>query len=292
MPRDVFDPGSGGGGNVTVLGGVTFRGAWLDDFAYKANDLVTMTGGTYIAVGPTTGNNPTTDDGSHWQIFASGIEGPQGPAGPRGDDGDPGPQGPAGEGGGGAEVVTTLPTTDLVDGRNIRLKITDGIYWDLMYDASIVDAYKWVAIATGRKLINGNATASHRTVVANYVPEDYGVLGPTLVVPEDGYYELTIAAEIWVVPTVSGVWEYLLSVTRTDNTLLARIGATEYAQGASVLLAGPTSLSRSEVAGGFATPIALTQGETLKWRHEGSHNVATAMRSRNRLIQLAPMRLG
>jgi len=205
--------------------------------------------------------------------------------------GPEGPQGPPGSASGVPEVVTSIPTTGLVNGRIIRLKVAAGIYWDLMYDESITDAYKWVAVGVARKLANGDYDQINKTMAANYTQTDFGPGGPSLVVPENGYYYITISAEIWVVPTASGVWEYLLYVARADNTILTRLGCTAYASSASALLGGPTSLTRTDVAGFYPTPIALTKGETLKWRHEGSHTAVNGMRSRSRLVELAPQRL-
>ena len=188
-------------------------------------------------------------------------------------------------------MVTSIPNTELVNGRVIRLKVAAGVYWDLMYDESIADAYKWVAVGVARKLTNGDYAQINKTMAANYTQTDFGPGGPSLVVPENGYYDITISAEIWVVPSSSGVWEYLLYVTRLNNTILTRLGCTEFASGPSALLGGPTSLTRTDVAGFYPTPIALTKGETLKWRHEGSHTAVDGMRSRSRLVQLAPQRL-
>ena len=98
--------------------GLTFLGAWNVSTAYKANDVVTAGGSTYLALNTSTSVDPTTDTGTAWALLAAkgadGAKGDTGPAGEagemglaglpgapglkgdKGDTGAAGPQGPAG----------------------------------------------------------------------------------------------------------------------------------------------------------------------------------------------------
>jgi hypothetical protein len=98
---------------------VSFRGTWLVGTTYGLGDAVFFSGSSYISlVIGNIGNEPDTDNGTHWAVLAqqgsagaAGATGPQGvagndgapgppgltgPSGPSGNDGAPGPQGPSG----------------------------------------------------------------------------------------------------------------------------------------------------------------------------------------------------
>lgn len=55
------------------INGVTFLGAYAAGTAYIANQSVTYNGGTYIAIGPTTGNAPsgTANANAYWDVLAA-----------------------------------------------------------------------------------------------------------------------------------------------------------------------------------------------------------------------------
>lgn len=73
----------------------TWRGAWAIGTTYALDDAVMASdGSTYIALGPTTGNDPTTDAGVHWSL--SVIHGAVGPAGATGATGATGTTGTTG----------------------------------------------------------------------------------------------------------------------------------------------------------------------------------------------------
>jgi hypothetical protein len=97
----VTDDAGGGRTVVTIPGGSagvgTWRGAWASGTAYVANDVVSAGGSSWIAVANTTGDDPTTDGGAHWQLIAQkGDTGPTGGTGPTGATGSTGPAGPVG----------------------------------------------------------------------------------------------------------------------------------------------------------------------------------------------------
>jgi hypothetical protein len=91
--------------------------------SYKANDVVTAGGSTYLALNPSTGVDPTTDTGTAWTLLAAkgadgakgdtgaaGSFGTKGDKGDKGDSGTPGTDGGAGkDGADGAPGVPGIP---------------------------------------------------------------------------------------------------------------------------------------------------------------------------------------
>lgn len=51
--------------------GFTWKGSWSSTASYFVNDVVGLLGASYVAVTPNVDVNPTTDNGSNWQIVAS-----------------------------------------------------------------------------------------------------------------------------------------------------------------------------------------------------------------------------
>lgn len=77
----------------------TPKGEYNPSTAYKALNIVSQNGSSYVAIQDTQGNPPTNT--TYWQLLAQrgeqGKQGVQGPQGPRGEQGPAGPQGPPGE---------------------------------------------------------------------------------------------------------------------------------------------------------------------------------------------------
>ena len=75
------------------------KGEYNPSTAYKALNIVSQNGSSYVAIQDTQGNPPTNT--TYWQLLAQrgeqGAQGIQGPAGPQGEQGPVGPQGPPGE---------------------------------------------------------------------------------------------------------------------------------------------------------------------------------------------------
>lgn len=75
------------------------KGEYNPSTAYKALNIVSQNGNSYVAIQDTQGNPPTNT--TYWQLLAErgkqGAQGIQGPAGPQGEQGPVGPQGPPGE---------------------------------------------------------------------------------------------------------------------------------------------------------------------------------------------------
>lgn len=75
------------------------KGEYNPSTAYKALNIVSQNGNSYVAIQDTQGNPPTNT--TYWQLLAQrgeqGAQGIQGPAGPQGEQGPVGPQGPPGE---------------------------------------------------------------------------------------------------------------------------------------------------------------------------------------------------
>lgn len=104
------------------------KGEYDPNTAYKALNIVSQDGSSYVALQPTTGNAPPNP--VYWQILAEkgeqgpkgvqGEQGPkgetgsQGPQGEKGNTGDTGPQGPKGDPGTGLEL-TGGPYDSLAD---------------------------------------------------------------------------------------------------------------------------------------------------------------------------------
>jgi hypothetical protein len=73
-----------------------FRGAWSSASAYKANDVVTASGSSYLALAAST-DKPPASNPALWALLAkAGAKGATGPTGPRGSRGPTGPAGPRG----------------------------------------------------------------------------------------------------------------------------------------------------------------------------------------------------
>jgi hypothetical protein len=69
---------------VTIADGtlISYKGAWSAETTYKVDDIVTRTGGSYLALAETKGVDPATDEGVHWGILATpGAEGAEGKGG-------------------------------------------------------------------------------------------------------------------------------------------------------------------------------------------------------------------
>lgn len=75
------------------------KGEYNPSTAYKALNIVSQDGSSYVAIQDTQGNPPTNT--TYWQLLSQrgerGAQGIQGPAGPQGEQGPVGPQGPPGE---------------------------------------------------------------------------------------------------------------------------------------------------------------------------------------------------
>lgn len=75
------------------------KGEYNPSTAYKALNIVSQNGSSYVAIQDTQGNPPTNT--TYWQLLSQrgeqGAQGIQGPAGPQGEQGPVGPQGPPGE---------------------------------------------------------------------------------------------------------------------------------------------------------------------------------------------------
>jgi sugar lactone lactonase YvrE len=79
--------------------------------AYKANDVVTSGGSTYLALNPSTGVDPLTDTGTAWALLAAkGADGAKGDTGPAGEAGEMGLAGlPGAPGANGLDGVPGAP---------------------------------------------------------------------------------------------------------------------------------------------------------------------------------------
>jgi hypothetical protein len=79
---------------------LTYRGTWAAGTAYAANDVVTRSGSSFVALKENAGVDPAADwnaGGANWGLMSQqGASGPAGPAGPQGPAGPMGPAGAAG----------------------------------------------------------------------------------------------------------------------------------------------------------------------------------------------------
>lgn len=95
---DTGDEGPQGEAGVGV-----WRGAWTDPTAYVEGDLVQQGGSAWMCILASTGDNPSTDAGVHWELVvskgdtgATGSTGSTGSTGAKGDKGDKGDDGDQG----------------------------------------------------------------------------------------------------------------------------------------------------------------------------------------------------
>src|SRR5690606_34925375 len=86
--------------NLTVQGGVNFKGTYDGDTTYDPNDAVSYQGSSYVAIQETTGNLPTDTD--YWQLLAE-----KGETGATGDTGQGVPSG-----GTAGQVLAKIDGTD------------------------------------------------------------------------------------------------------------------------------------------------------------------------------------
>lgn len=99
------------------------KGEYDPNTAYKALNIVSQDGSSYVALQPTTGNAPPNP--VYWQLLAEkGEQGPQGVQGEQGPQGDTGPQGPQGEKGNTGDTGPQGPKGDPGTG----LGLTGGPY--------------------------------------------------------------------------------------------------------------------------------------------------------------------
>ena len=99
------------------------KGEYDPNTAYKALNIVSQDGSSYVALQPTTGNAPPNP--VYWQLLAEkGEQGPQGVQGEQGPQGETGPQGPQGEKGNTGDTGPQGPKGDPGTG----LELTGGPY--------------------------------------------------------------------------------------------------------------------------------------------------------------------
>lgn len=99
------------------------KGEYDPNTAYKALNIVSQDGSSYVALQPTTGNAPPNP--VYWQLLAEkGEQGPQGVQGEQGPQGETGPQGPQGEKGNTGDTGPQGPKGDPGTG----LGLTGGPY--------------------------------------------------------------------------------------------------------------------------------------------------------------------
>lgn len=99
------------------------KGEYDPNTAYKALNIVSQDGSSYVALQPTTGNAPPNP--VYWQLLAEkGEQGPQGVQGKQGPQGETGPQGPQGEKGNTGDTGPQGPKGDPGTG----LELTGGPY--------------------------------------------------------------------------------------------------------------------------------------------------------------------
>lgn len=99
------------------------KGEYNPSTAYKALNIVSQDGSSYVALQPTTGNAPPNP--VYWQLLAEkGEQGPQGVQGEQGPQGETGPQGPQGEKGNTGDTGPQGPKGDPGTG----LELTGGPY--------------------------------------------------------------------------------------------------------------------------------------------------------------------
>lgn len=99
------------------------KGEYNPSTAYKALNIVSQDGSSYVALQPTSGNAPPNP--VYWQLLAEkGEQGPQGVQGEQGPQGETGPQGPQGEKGNTGDTGPQGPKGDPGTG----LELTGGPY--------------------------------------------------------------------------------------------------------------------------------------------------------------------
>lgn len=99
------------------------KGEYDPNTAYKALNIVSQDGSSYVALQPTSGNAPPNP--VYWQLLAEkGEQGPQGVQGEQGPQGETGPQGPQGEKGNTGDTGPQGPKGDPGTG----LELTGGPY--------------------------------------------------------------------------------------------------------------------------------------------------------------------
>ena len=128
---------------------------------------------------------------------ATGAQGPQGDPGPQGTQGPQGPQGAPGTPAAIVPVVSTLPTTGLVDGQEVffqsAVMATAGLMWHLRYRAA-ASTYKW-------EVIGGAPLNAPGGIGADFAAAGWANLptpgSSSVALPLAGEYDVTIEARAY-----------------------------------------------------------------------------------------------
>lgn len=151
-------------------------------------------------------------------------------------------------------TVTTLPGSP-TDGQVIFYQTTsgttpmntDGIVWQLRYNASSASAYKWECVGGGSWI--KEITTAENTASTTYV--DLATVGPTIDVPLSGQYEIIVGADM----SVSG---FSSATTTSVSVKLGAAATTDNERGRVVIdsASGNASIDRSMIRT-LATPSTL-----------------------------------
>lgn len=141
----------------------------------------------------------------------AGIQGPAGPKGDKGDKGDTGNtggigltgpqgaqgiQGPAGSAGSVTMLVPAdLPTYIPTDGERAVIKISETVFWDLIYNEEAPPPYKWCVLG-GPSLENEIVTSANETTNSTSYTA-LGTTGPTIQLPTAGLFDVDISMHCW-----------------------------------------------------------------------------------------------
>ena len=118
-------------------------------------------------------------------------------------------------------LVTSLPTTGLVDGMEVRLKLSGGLgVWNCTYDASIADNFKWW-VTGGTPLSVEDSTARSITISGGTQYQVYNLPGAAQITfPVGGFYDVGIY-----------VVAYGASVAVTDLRMFLSVGSDNFSNG-------------------------------------------------------------
>lgn len=126
----------------------------------------------------------------------------------------------------GIPVVSSLPTTNLVDGMEVRLKLPGTAaaggpgYWHCQYDASITGAYRWWVLG-GTSLYVEDTNSYLFSISGGAQYAVYDLPGnAVLTVPFGGIYDMSIYTTV-----------YGASVANNDLRVFLAVGSTNYANG-------------------------------------------------------------
>jgi hypothetical protein len=225
-----------------AVSGWTFEGAWSVGTAYSINQFVTFANAVYLCVALTTGNEPDTDGGVHWELLLAAPAGSSGAAGVRGSliyvqAGAPG------------TIVGAIADDIYINNANGYLYQFDGTNWNYQFTLTGGGGATYTGtlpiVVTGSVISINSATSGSQGIVR---PDD------TTIYSSGG----------------------ILTVATATSASLGVVEAGAAGTGLSISTGGALSITPTGVNGGSADAIAYSSPSSISVQADGRINLITA----------------